>query len=78
MPVESTTPPVQEELKETTAVVVKKEPEEKVVDKTVIEAPAQKTAETKEVVTPIAKTDKPVSIPKVIFKVQIMDSGKDF
>jgi N-acetylmuramoyl-L-alanine amidase len=58
-------------------VVVKKESEEKVVDKTVIEAPAQKTAETKEVITPIAKTDKPVSIPKVIFKVQIMASGKD-
>ena len=73
----STTPPVQEELKETIPAVVKKEPEEKEVDKTVIEAPVQKTAEAKEVITPIAKTDEPVSNPKVIFKLQIMASAKD-
>ena len=75
VPVESTTPPVQEEQKETTAVVVKKEPE---VDKIVIEeTPAKKTEEAKKVDTPIAKSDKPVSKPKVIFKVQIMASAKD-
>ena len=76
-PVESTTPPVQEELKETIPVVVKMELEEKEVDKTVIEAPLQKTKEETEVVIPIAKTDKPVSKPQVIFKVQIMASAKD-
>ena len=75
--VESTTPPVQEELKETIPVVVKKEPEAQEVDKTVIEAPVQKTAEETEVVIPIAKTDKPVSKPQVIFKVQIMASAKN-
>lgn len=77
MPVKSTIPPVQEELKETIPVVVKQEPEEIDVDKTVIEAPAQKTEEAKEVVAPIAKPDKPVSKTKVVFKVQIMASGKD-
>ena len=77
VPVESTTPPVQEELKETIPVVVKKLPEEKEVEKNIIEAPAQKIADKKEVVEPIAKTDKPVSKPKVIFKVQIMASTRD-
>lgn len=77
MPLESTTPPVQEELKETIPAVVKKEPEEKEFDKTVIEEPVQKTAEVKEVITPNVKTDEPVSNPKVIFKLQIMASAKD-
>ena len=76
-PLESTTSPVQEELKETIPVVVKKEPEEKEVDKTVIEAPAQKTEGETDVVTTIAKTDSSVSEPKVVFKVQIMASAKD-
>ncbi len=76
-PVESTIPPGQEELKETIPMVVKKEPEAQEVDITVIEAPVQKTAEETEVVIPIAKTDKPVSKPQVIFKVQIMASVKD-
>jgi N-acetylmuramoyl-L-alanine amidase len=77
LPVESSTPPVQEELKETIPMVVKKEPEEKEVDKTVTEAPVQKTEEEAVVVAPIAKSDKPVSKPQVNFKVQIMASAKD-
>jgi N-acetylmuramoyl-L-alanine amidase len=75
VPLESTTPPVQEEQKETTALVVKKEPE---VEKIVIEeTPANKTEEAKKVDTPIAKSDNPVSKPKVIFKVQIMATAVD-
>ena len=77
MPLESTTIPIQEELKETIPAVVKKEPEEKEVDKTVIEAPAQNIEEENEVVSPIGKTDEPVSNPKVVFKLQIMASAKD-
>lgn len=78
IPVETTIPPVQEEPKETIPVVVEKEPDVSVVDKKVIEAPAKKTGEENEIVSPIPKTDKPVSKPKVIFKVQIMASVKDY
>lgn len=76
--VESPTPPVQEEPKEIIPVVVKKEPEVSVVDKKVIEAPVKKTTEDNGIVSPIPKTDNPVSKPKVIFKVQIMASVKDY
>ena len=77
MPVESTTPPVQEEQKEMIPAVVKIDPEESAVDKTVIEPLVQKTEEAKEVVIPVAKADEPVSNSNVVFKVQIMASAKN-
>jgi len=76
-PVVSTTPPVLEEQKEMIPADVKIDPEESAVDKTVIEPPVQKTEEVKEIVTPIAKADEPVSKSKVVFKVQIMASAKN-
>ena len=76
-PVVKKTPPVQEVVKETKPLIAEKEPEKKEVDIAVVEAPAQKTEKGKEVIAAVVKADKPVSKPKVIFKVQIMASAKD-
>ena len=76
-PIESKTPPVEEEAKVVLPVVAEKEPEVKELIKPVSDLPAQKTVEEEEVIKPIVKTEIPVRKPKVIFKVQIMASVTD-